>query len=86
VRRDFLFSQDFFSFLLPFLQKQKANILMLSDLDLKDIIKNRTKNETDNNNWTGFDLMNTSELDEFSPVIYIRSFGSERETQGPKHY
>jgi hypothetical protein len=34
----------------------------------------------------GFDLMNTSELDEFSPVIYIRSFGSERETQGPKHY
>jgi hypothetical protein len=27
----------------------------------------------------GYDLVNTSESDEFAPDIYIRSFGSERE-------
>jgi hypothetical protein len=41
------------------------------------------QNKIDNNIWTGFNLMNTLESDEFSSVIYIRSFGSGRETHGP---
>jgi hypothetical protein len=45
--------------------------------------KRAEQNKIDNNIWTGFNLMNTSELDEFSLVIYIRSFGSGQETHGP---
>jgi hypothetical protein len=40
--RDF-FSRFLFSFLLPYLQKQKVDILMLSDLGLKNIIRDGTK-------------------------------------------
>jgi hypothetical protein len=42
------------------------------------IYKGVEQNKIDNNIWTGFNLVNTSELDEFSPVIYIQNFGSGR--------
>jgi hypothetical protein len=38
------------------------------------------QNKIANNIWTGFNLVNTSESDKFSPVIYIQSFGSGRDT------
>jgi hypothetical protein len=34
----------------------------------------------DSNNWTGFDLVNFSESDEFSPIIYIWRFRSRQKT------
>jgi hypothetical protein len=70
----------FFSFKLPYLQKQKVDILILSDPGLKDIIRDRTKKmRLTTIIVQGYDLVNTSESDEFAPDIYIRSFGSERE-------
>jgi hypothetical protein len=44
------------------------------------IYKRVEQNKIDNNIWTGFNLVNTSESDEFSPVIYIWKFRSGRDT------
>lgn len=35
------------------------------------IYKRTKQNKINNNIWTGFNLVNTSESDEFSPAIYI---------------
>lgn len=66
-------------FLLSFFRNSQKYLTLDFSEKMDRIIK------IDNNNLTGFDLVNFSESIEFSPLIYIWKFRSRRETHEPNY-
>jgi hypothetical protein len=78
MREDFFLFPDFFHYRI-FILKKIADISGYK-MRVYKIYNRVEQNKIDNNIWTRFNLVNTSELDEFSPIIYIWKFRSGRDT------